>query len=80
MITGGTGAGKTTLLRALAAEMDPMERIVTIEDAFELGLGTRPRHPRRRDDFQAREANIEGEGAISQSELVRWGLRIARTG
>ncbi|WP_438672340.1 CpaF family protein [Solihabitans fulvus] len=77
LITGGTGAGKTTLLRALAAEMDSMERIVTIEDAFELGLEIDPDIHADVTAFQAREANIEGEGAISQSELVRWGLRMS---
>jgi pilus assembly protein CpaF len=77
LITGGTGSGKTTLLRALASEMDPLERIVTIEDAFELGLD---RDPERHADvtaLQAREPNIEGEGGISQAELVRWGLRMS---
>lgn len=77
LITGGTGIGKTTLLRALASAIDPAERLVTIEDAFELGLDTDPvLHP----DvvaLQAREANIEGEGAISQAELVRWALRMS---
>jgi len=77
LITGGTGIGKTTLLRALASAIDPSERLVTIEDAFELGLDTdRLLHP----DvvaLQAREANIEGEGAISQAELVRWALRMS---
>ncbi|WP_431909849.1 CpaF family protein [Amycolatopsis thermoflava] len=77
LITGGTGAGKTTLLRALAAEMDPMERIVTVEDAFELGLGLDPDVHADVTALQAREANVEGEGAIDQAELVRWGLRMS---
>lgn len=77
LITGGTGLGKTTLLRGLASVIDPAERLVTIEDAFELGLDhDTTRHP----DvvaLQAREANIEGEGAVSQAELVRWALRMS---
>ncbi|GAA3850879.1 CpaF family protein [Amycolatopsis tucumanensis] len=77
LITGGTGAGKTTLLRALAAEMDPMERIVTVEDAFELGLGLDPELHADVTALQAREVNVEGEGAIDQAELVRWGLRMS---
>ncbi|MEV6445138.1 ATPase, T2SS/T4P/T4SS family [Amycolatopsis sp. NPDC051716] len=77
LITGGAGFGKTTLLRAMAAEMDPLERIVTVEDAFELGLGLDPELHADVTALQAREANIEGAGAISQAELVRWGLRMS---
>jgi pilus assembly protein CpaF len=77
LITGGTGSGKTTLLRALASEMDPMERIVTIEDAFELGLDLDPGLHADVTALQAREPNIEGEGGISQAELVRWALRMS---
>ncbi|MFC7306810.1 CpaF family protein [Streptomyces monticola] len=76
IVGGGTNVGKTTLVMALAREISPEERLVTIEDTYELGLGTdRTAHP----DvvaLQAREANIEGEGAIDQAELVRWGLRM----
>ncbi|WP_439381575.1 CpaF family protein [Amycolatopsis lexingtonensis] len=77
LITGGAGFGKTTLLRAMAAEMDPLERIVTIEDAFELGLGLDPRLHADVTALQARQANVEGVGAISQAELVHWGLRMS---
>lgn len=77
LVTGGTAIGKTTMLRGLASAIDPSERLVTIEDAFELGLDHDPLlHP----DvvaFQAREPNIEGEGAVSQAELVRWALRMS---
>ena len=38
LISGAMNSGKTTLLRALAAEIGPRERVVTIEQALALGL------------------------------------------
>lgn len=75
VVAGGTGIGKTTMLIALANEIEPWERLVTIEDAFELGLDRdNARHPDVM-AFQSREANTEGEGEVSQAELVRGALR-----
>ena len=71
VISGGTGAGKTTLLAALAAELPPGERIVTIEDAAELRL-SHPHVVR----LESRPANADGLGAISQRRLLRNALRM----
>lgn len=77
VIGGGTNVGKTTVLRAFAHEIPPAERLVTIEDTFELSLDTDPvAHPNVV-AMQAREPNIEGQGGIDQAELVRWGLRMS---
>ena len=77
LVTGGTGAGKTTMLRALCAEIPPAERLVTIEDALELGLDRdHEAHPDAV-AMQAREPNVEGEGEVTQADLVRWALRMS---
>lgn len=76
VICGGTGSGKTTLLRALLNEVPRDERIVTIEDAYELGIERYPdRHPDH-DALQSRPANIEGEGEITLADLTRMALRM----
>ncbi len=76
LVSGSMNTGKTTLLRALAAEIPGEERIVTIEQALELGLDRQPeRHP----DcvaMEARLANTEGTGAIGMAQLVRRSLRM----
>lgn len=77
VVGGGTNVGKTTVLRAFASEIPPEERLVTVEDTFELGLDVdRTAHPNVV-AMQAREPNIEGQGGIDQAELVRWGLRMS---
>lgn len=76
VIAGGTGTGKTTLLRALLNEVAPDERIVTIEDAYELGLDRlEDRHPDH-DMLQSRPANIEGRGEVTMLDLARMALRM----
>lgn len=76
IVAGGTGSGKTTLLRSLINEIPQNERIVTIEDAFELGLEHfEEAHPDH-DSLQARSANSEGLGEISMSDLTRMALRM----
>ena len=76
IVAGGTGSGKTTLLRALINEIGPLERIVTIEDAYELGIDHfQSAHPDH-DALQARTANIEGHGEITMADLTRMALRM----
>jgi pilus assembly protein CpaF len=76
IVAGGTGSGKTTLLRALINEIPRLERIVTIEDAYELGLEHFEHAHPDHDALQARSANIEGHGEISMADLTRMALRM----
>ena len=76
VIAGGTGSGKTTLLRALINEVPPSERLVTIEDAYELGLDHLEHLHPDHDALQSRPANIEGHGEITLADLTRMALRM----
>ncbi len=71
LISGGTGTGKTTFLNALSKWIPAGERVVTIEDAAELQL--------QRDHvvrLETRPSNIEGQGEITQRDLLRNSLRM----
>lgn len=76
MISGAVKAGKTTLLRAMASEIDPAERIITIERSLELGLDEdQEAHPNAI-AMEERLANAEGVGHEPMSSLVRDSLRL----
>ncbi|NUT45042.1 MAG: CpaF family protein [Thermoactinospora sp.] len=76
MIAGSTNAGKTTLLRALANEISPTERLITVERALELGLDQFPELHPNVVAFEYRLPNAEGQGEITMAELVRRSLRM----
>ena len=76
VIAGGTGSGKTTLLRALINEIPVFERLVTIEDAYELVLDHFEHLHPDHDSLQSRPANVEGHGEITLADLTRMALRM----
>jgi pilus assembly protein CpaF len=71
LISGGTQAGKTTLLNALASEIPARERVITIEEVFEI----KPRVPDLI-QMQTRGPNLQGEGEISLRRLIKESLRM----
>lgn len=71
IISGGTGSGKTTLLNALSGFIEHTDRIITIEDTAELQL--QQQHVIQ---LETRPPNVEGNGEITQRELMRNALRM----
>lgn len=71
-ISGGTGSGKTSFLNAMSAFIPAEERIITIEDSAELQIRQIPNLIR----METRNANAEGEGAVTISDLIRASLRM----
>jgi pilus assembly protein CpaF len=71
LVTGAGGSGKTTLLGALLSAASPEERIVLVEDVAELRVA----HPHVV-ALEARQANLDGAGAIGLDRLVRESLRM----
>lgn len=71
-ISGGTGSGKTTFLNVLSNYIPSTERVITIEDSAELQIKGIPNLVR----LETRNANVEGENAITMSQLIKAALRM----
>ena len=71
LVSGSTQAGKTTLLNALIAEVPQYERVITIEEVFEL----RSLLPDVV-SMQTRSASLEGTGEITLRDLIKESLRM----
>jgi pilus assembly protein CpaF len=71
LVAGGTQAGKTTLLNALCAAIPARERVITVEEVFELSL-----HAPDVVALQTRQPNLEGTGEIRLRRLVKEALRM----
>jgi pilus assembly protein CpaF len=71
LIAGPAGSGKTTLLRSLLNQFSH-ERVITIEDAAELGLSSQ-----NAVSLLSRVANVEGQGEIGLDRLLIEALRMS---
>ncbi|UJP10624.1 Flp pilus assembly complex ATPase component TadA [Microbacterium sp. KUDC0406] len=71
IVSGATHAGKTTLLGALLASCADEQRIVTVEETFELAVEGPDVVA-----LQGRQASLEGSGEITLRRLVKEALRM----
>jgi pilus assembly protein CpaF len=71
LVSGATQSGKTTMLGALLASAPPEERLVTVEETFELAVAA--------PDWvalQCRQSSLEGTGEVTLRRLVKEALRM----
>src|SRR5205085_6151900 len=67
----GTQAGKTTLLNCLSATIPPNERMITVEEVFELRVPLPDVV-----SLQTRQPSLEGTGEVRLRRLVKEALRM----
>ncbi|WEK14636.1 MAG: ATPase, T2SS/T4P/T4SS family [Candidatus Microbacterium phytovorans] len=71
LVSGATHAGKTTLLSALLGACPPHQRIVTVEETFELAVVALDTVA-----LQGRQPSLEGTGEVTLRRLVKEALRM----
>lgn len=71
LVSGATQTGKTTMLNALLSSTRLGERIVTVEETFELDLSARDVVA-----MQCRQPSLEGTGEITLRRLIKESLRM----
>jgi pilus assembly protein CpaF len=71
LVSGATQSGKTTMLNALLSATRPAERIVTVEETFELDLVARDVV-----SMQCRQPSLEGSGEVGLRRLIKEALRM----
>ncbi len=71
LVSGATQSGKTTMLTALIAASRPSDRLVTVEETFELSVAGRDVV-----GLQCRQPSLEGTGEITLRRLVKEALRM----
>lgn len=71
IVSGATHAGKTTILEALLAACASTQRIVTVEETFELAVAGPDVVA-----LQGRQPSLEGTGEVTLRRLVKEALRM----
>lgn len=72
LVSGGTGTGKTTIINLLSTFIPASERVVTIEDAFELNINTEHVVSLQTKEASSRDDQIE----VTMADLLRNTLRM----
>ena len=74
LVSGATQAGKTTVLSALLCALDSTERLISVEETFEIRAEI--------SDWvalQTRQSNLEGVGEVTLRRLIKEALRMRPT-
>ena len=71
LVSGATHTGKTTMVNALMSAARTGERVVTVEETFELDLDVRDLVA-----LQCRQPSLEGTGEITLRRLIKEALRM----